>query len=230
MEQKLYELLGIKKFRILIFKVVEFILYLPLKFKFGSVEAKQIIKDALVMQTGSNYRIGKGFNLNVLKKHKKILFIYAVPHAISLYATLDLILHSQTLFTLLFGIPWSLMNIYCIMLQRYNQIRINKVIKKFESKEKREIEETKKVILEESKSKDITLTLEKIFNDEAKQITIDKLITKMSLQDLKKYSDYLKYIKENQTYLDTLNDDNTQILPLSDNKHILRMKYNSKNI
>lgn len=161
MEQKLYEFLGIKKFRILIFKIVGFILYLPLKIKFGSVEAKQIIKDALTMQTGSNYRIGKGFNLNVLRRHKKMLFINTIPHAISLYATLDFMLNSQTLFSFLFGIPWSLMNAYCIMLQRYNQIRINKVIKKFEGKEKREIEETKKVILEESKGEDITLTLEK---------------------------------------------------------------------
>lgn len=52
----------------------------------------------------------------------------------------------------------------------------------------------------------------------------------MSLEDLKKYNNYLKYIKANQIYLDALNNDNTQILPLSDKKHILRMKYNSKNI
>lgn len=83
---------------------------------------------------GTNYYLG-GFNLQAIKKYKKWLWINAMLHvtlAISplLQIISNIISNNIISLSMLSAIIFLVLNLYCIMLQRYNWLRIKKVLEK----------------------------------------------------------------------------------------------------
>lgn len=132
-EKKTYELLGVKKFRKLAFKTREIFFY-PFTFRMKKEDRKKMFYN-----TPDNYVMKKGNGMQDLKDFKKHLYTNAIIHLIALLVLSDNIIKvfngqmpfGYTLATIsLVGI-----NSYCIMLQRYNYIRINHVLEKAKAKE-----------------------------------------------------------------------------------------------
>ena len=83
------------------------------------------------------------------------------------------------------------------MLQRYNQIRINQTIKRilpYEEKQKTKIKEELKG-LENSLSEHTYAIIDKKNNE--KEITFNELLQTATLEELKKYRDYLNLARLN---------------------------------
>lgn len=192
-EMKLYELLGIKVFKKMAFFVRD-IVTLPLTFKMPKEERKKSLYN-----TASNYNIGKSKSLEDIKKFKKQLFKNAGIHIFALLAFIPsfikIILGTASLSTTIIVLPAMVMNIYCIMLQRYNCIRINQLIEKMTPR----YEKQKDAIKEELIEKD-SLLLEhtyKIIDKKEKEISVnfEDLIANASIDELKKYRNYLAYLQ-----------------------------------
>lgn len=192
-EMKLYELLGIKVFKKMAFFVRD-IVTLPLTFKMPKEERKKSLYN-----TASNYNIGKAKSLEDIKKFKKQLFKNAGIHIFALLAFLPsfikIILGTASLSTTIIVLPAMVMNIYCIMLQRYNCIRINQLIEKMTPR----YEKQKDAIKEELIEKD-SLLLEhtyKIIDKKEKETSVnfEDLIANASIDELKKYRNYLAYLQ-----------------------------------
>ena len=192
-EMKFYELLGIKAFRKMAFFVRD-IVTLPLTFKMPKEERKKSLYN-----TASNYNIGKAKSLEDIKKFKKQLFKNAGIHIFALLAFLPsfikIIMGMASLSTTIIVLPIMVMNIYCIMLQRYNCIRINQLIEKMTPR----YEKQKDAIKEELIEKD-SLLLEhsyKIIDKKEKETSInfEDLIANASIEELKQYRNYLDYLK-----------------------------------
>lgn len=192
-EMKFYELLGIKVFKKMAFFIRD-IVTLPLTFKMPKEERKKSLYN-----TASNYNIGKEKSFENIKKFKKQLFKNAGIHIFALLAFIPsfikIILGTASLSTTIIVLPAMVMNIYCIMLQRYNCIRINQLIEKMTPR----YEKQKDAIKEELIEKD-SLLLEhsyKIVDKKEKEIKInfEDLIANASIQELKQYRNYLAYLQ-----------------------------------
>lgn len=192
-EMKLYELLGIKVFKKMAFFVRD-IVTLPLTFKMPKEERKKSLYN-----TASNYNIGKSKSLEDIKKFKKQLFKNAGIHIFALLAFIPsfikIIMGMASLSTTIIVLPAMVMNIYCIMLQRYNCIRINQLIEKMTPR----YEKQKDAIKEELIEKD-SLLLEhsyKIIDKKEKETSVnfEDLIANASIEELKQYRNYLAYLQ-----------------------------------
>lgn len=192
-EMKLYELLGIKVFKKMAFFVRD-IVTLPLTLKMPKEERKKSLYN-----TASNYNIEKEKSFENIKKFKKQLFKNAGIHIFALLAFLPsfikIIMGMASLSTTIIVLPAMVMNIYCIMLQRYNCIRINQLIEKMTPR----YEKQKDAIKEELIEKD-SLLLEhsyKIIDKKEKEISVnfEDLIANASIDELKKYRNYLAYLQ-----------------------------------
>lgn len=127
-ELKIYELLGVKAFRKLVFKLF-YISIIPYTRHMTREERYNSIYN-----TPSNYNMKKGHGIQDLRDFKKQLLLNAGIHIFSLIACIPSFLNviggTATLFTTIQTLFLVTINTYCIMLQRYNQIRINQVIKR----------------------------------------------------------------------------------------------------
>lgn len=192
-EMKFYELLGIKVFKKMAFFVRD-IVTLPLTFKMPKEERKKSLYN-----TASNYNIGKEKSFEDIKKFKKQLFKNAGIHIFALLAFIPsfikIILGTASLSTTIIVLPAMVMNIYCIMLQRYNCIRINQLIEKMTPR----YEKQKDAIKEELIEKD-SLLLEHSYkiidkNEKETSVNFEDLIANASIQELKQYRNYLAYLQ-----------------------------------
>lgn len=192
-EMKFYELLGIKVFKKMAFFIRD-IVTLPLTFKMPKEERKKSLYN-----TASNYNIGKEKSFENIKKFKKQLFKNAGIHIFALLAFIPsfikIILGTASLSTTIIVLPAMVMNIYCIMLQRYNCIRINQLIEKMTPR----YEKQKDVIKEELIEKD-SLLLEHSYkiidkNEKETSVNFEDLIANASIQELKQYRNYLAYLQ-----------------------------------
>lgn len=192
-EMKFYELLGIKVFKKMAF-FVRNIVTLPLTFKMPKEERKKSLYN-----TASNYNIGKEKSFEDIKKFKKQLFKNAGIHIFALLAFIPsfikIILGTASLSTTIIVLPAMVMNIYCIMLQRYNCIRINQLIEKMTPR----YEKQKDVIKEELIEKD-SLLLEHSYkiidkNEKETSVNFEDLIANASIEELKQYRNYLAYLQ-----------------------------------
>lgn len=104
----------------------------------------------------SNYIIGKdGDILENMKKFKGSLLTNAIIHIICILiampSILDIVNGIGSTFLIIQTSLYIILNLYCIMLQRYNHIKINRVIKKLESREVKKkniiFEEIKKIMI-----------------------------------------------------------------------------------
>ena len=134
LEMHIYELLGIKNFEKLLLNFCEKILYRN-KRNMTIEEKRKRIHDV-----SSNYNIGKVKNLEAMKSFKKKLVFNAIIHFFSILCLapclVTLPFESMTLQSIIIGIMaliLNIINIYCIMLQRYNYIRINQIINRMEN-------------------------------------------------------------------------------------------------
>lgn len=187
-ELKLYEILGVKLFRNLAFKTRDIFFFW----------LKKPLKDKILYEISNNYIIGKGDNfLRNLKNYKKEIKKNTIIHTVSLIVCLPMflryILGLSSLGYFIFAIILFVLNSYCLMLQRYNNIKINRTIKNYEIREM----ERKEVIrreLEEAKSKinkDIDIV---VFDRRANQkvVTFDEFIELASVKQLKDYKKFLE--------------------------------------
>ena len=210
LEMKIYEAIGIKIFRKMAFKYISIFIY-PLTIKMTKEERKEFIYNL-----DSIYNIGKVKNMDAVKNHKKKLLFNAVVHIIGLILcalSYPSIFNGTASLSSTIAIPiLSVINTYCIMLQRYNQIRINEFIKRktpfYEKKKERAKEELKK---EDSLLKEHTFKIVDR-NKKEKKLTFDEIINTASLSQLTEYRKKLEYIKCHQDCL--TNDAETFEIPV----------------
>lgn len=216
LEMKIYELLGVKIFRKMAFTLAS-IISLPLKLTMSKEEWKNYNNKT------SNYNIGKVKDLDDIKKYKKQMHLNASIHTFGLFLCIvDLLLGGLDTFFIIM----TLINVYCIMLQRYNIIRLNKVIKKFYPKYEHQKEEIKKELIESDKLlKEHTYKIVKENKKEVteREVTFEELLNNSSLSELKAYRESLKYFK----CVETIDENRTEYdFPIS--KSIsLRLEKNS---
>ncbi len=226
-EMKFYELLGIKVFRKMAFFIRD-IVTLPQTYKMSKEKRKKTLYN-----TASNYNIGKEKSFENIKNFKKQLFKNAGIHILALLAFipsfLKIIAGTASLSTTIITLPFMVMNIYCIMLQRYNCIRINQLIEKMTPR----YEKQKDVIKEELINKD-SLLLDhsyKIIDEKGKETSVDfeDLIANANIEELKKYRNYLARLervnKATRLYDLCPGEDRTDItMPIEKNK-TLKFKF-----
>ena len=112
MEMKFYEKIGVRQWK-------KFVLWLM----------AQIIRDP-EERKGGNYYL-KERNLNEIRKFRKQLLLNGTIHAFAITLNIINIMQNNFIsFSTLFQTGWFFVNLYCIMLQRYNWIRIKNLLKK----------------------------------------------------------------------------------------------------
>lgn len=199
-ELRIYELLGIKTFKKLVFKFL-YLHKIPIAYILGLSEEE---RQEFLSNKNSYYGLNKGHGVKDLENFKSQLLFNALIHITSFIVGLpSFIKIIMTLSSLTFTIPNIILigffffvmpaNIYCIMLQRYNHIRINQVLDKMESREqiKKNEENLKPTELEHSKT---NKNLYKIIKKRLKRKTT--AIENATCEDLKEYRDYISYIKD----------------------------------
>lgn len=134
-EIKIYELLGIKIFKKVAIGFV-YILFYPFLLKIPKSERKEVFYNFK-----GNYFIKKGHGIQDLKDFKKYLLFNAIVHIVSLLFCIPsficILIGNASLIETIIMLPCIIINSYCIMLQRYNQIRINNTIEKMKLHEEK---------------------------------------------------------------------------------------------
>lgn len=232
-ELKIYELLGIKKFRKMAFKLRD-ILSLPFTIAMTKEE-----RHKLLYEDPSNYIMKKGNGVKDLQDFKKQLLLNAGIHLWALSTCvpgfLKVIGGTVSLSTTIIILSCVVINIYCIMLQRYNHIRINRAIKKMlpheEAKKNKIKEELKK---EDSLLDNHTYTIVGK-RDKEKSISFQDFLDTATYNELKQYRDYLSYINaynqmlmEQQDFYES--EEYSFSFPIKKNKSLkLELKTNRNN-
>lgn len=192
-EMRIYELLGVKVFRKMAFGLRD-ILAFPLTIRM-SKEARH----NFLYNIASNYNLGKVKSLEDVKKFKKQLFINSGIHVWALSVCLPNFLKAisgtASLSTAIINLTCIGINLYCIMLQRYNGIRINQLIEKMTPRYERQ-----KDAMKEELRKEDSLLLEhtyKIVDKKEREtsITFEDLIANANIEQLKQYREYLAHFQ-----------------------------------
>lgn len=192
-EMRIYELLGVKVFRKMAFGLRD-ILAFPLTIRMSKEERHDFLYNG-----ASNYNLGKVKSLEDVKKFKKQLLINSGIHVWALSVCLPNFLKviggTASLSTAIIDLTCIGINLYCIMLQRYNGIRINQLIEKMTPRYERQ----KDAIKEELRKED-SLLLEhtyKIVDKKEREtsITFEDLIANANIEQLKQYREYLAHFQ-----------------------------------
>lgn len=204
-EMRICELLGVKVFRKMAFGLCD-ILAFPLTIRMSKEERHDFLYNS-----ASNYNLGKVKSLEDVKKFKKQLFINSGIHvwglSVCLPNFLKVIGGTASLSTAIINLTCIGINLYCIMLQRYNGIRINQLIEKMTPR----YESQKDAIKEELRKEDSLLLKHtyKIVDKKEREtsITFEDLIANANIEQLKQYREYLAHfqsinqsIQENDIY------------------------------
>lgn len=188
-EKNIYELLGIKTFKKLVFLLMKFVT-LPVTIFLSKPQQEKFYSNIV------NYRMKKGNGLQDLRSFKKWLVINASAHTISsLVVILFLLLIPSAPLTIIYNLILILLNMYCIILQRYNWIRINAVLKKGEPQENKQ----RKELVLELKNENF-FEKEKYYNiNIKKKKTFEEFLESATLQELKKFQKQLYSLKMPET-------------------------------
>lgn len=133
-EMKLYECLGVKQFQWLVFQLEKVIHFKD--------KGKNI-----------NYHI-QNRSVDELRGFQKYLYFNGFIHVRNSIVVSGLLVLQQLFFSnwaLLYLIPSLMKNLYCVMLQRYNYLRIHRVIEVKEKQMDRKIDRKKEEFVEEKK-------------------------------------------------------------------------------
>ena len=128
-ELELYEVIGIKTFRKMVFVLRDTLIRI-IYFWMSKERINELLNDGAV---GNNYSVNKTKGIKGFKDFKKAIIFNAFVHIIALVL---LFFGTFSLKTFVLG----LINLYCIILQRYNWIRVNRIIKRGEKREERQKE------------------------------------------------------------------------------------------
>ncbi len=189
-EMRIYELLGVKVFRKMAFKFRDMLVF-PFFISLPKAERKK-----LLYNTASNYNIGRVDSLEDVKKFRKQLFINAGIHIFGLFVCLPNFLKivdgTASLSTIIVDFSAICINTYCIMLQRYNGIRIHQLIKKMTPKY-----EKQKELIKEDLKKDVELLVDYTYKitdtkGEKTDITFENLIADATIEQLQQYRKYIQ--------------------------------------
>jgi hypothetical protein len=226
-EMRIYELLGIKTFRKAAFS---------LRDRIYKMIDKNLSSEELY-NTASNYNIGKIRSLEDIKNFKKELYINTIIHILSLILLLPSFLSIfngvGSLIKTILLLPLVIINIYSIMLQRYNCIRINQVIKKLTPHYEKQKDKLKDEV---RKNDSLLLThtykiIDKKKNE--KNITFEDLIANATIEELKQYNEYLKTlqlrrqaIEKNTLYA---NDNHLPLTKSKRKKKLLKIEFRPNN-
>ena len=192
-EMRIYELLGVKTFRKMAFALRDKI-WILFTLKMSKEERKEYL-----YHTASNYNLGEVKSLEDVKNFKKQLFINLGIHiwalSVCLSDFLKVIGGTASLSTTIINLTCIGINLYCVMLQRYNCIRINQLIKKMTPRYERQRDEIKEELRKED-----SLLLEhtyKIVDKKEREtsITFEDLIANANIEQLKQYCEYLAYFQ-----------------------------------
>lgn len=227
LELRIYEILGVKIFKKMVFELL-YSLSFFVTFKLSRKERKNII-DSMP----SNYVMKKGNRLQDLKNFKKyILFntgIHTLGFAISMYSIINTIIFFPITLSVITYLFLIIVNLYCLMLQRYNWVRINEVINKFTPHE----EKIKSKLKEELKEKDKFLSPHtyKIVNVNKKEktVTFDDLLNNTTIKQLKEYKKHLEMFKDYNDIANIFIDSDlvTRTAPLENGKPLkIELKLN----
>ena len=193
-EKKFYERIGIKQFRKAAFALAKGLLF-PSLILIGMNKEER--KEAFNNTTG-NYRIKKGHGKKDLEDFIPWLYVNGTIHAsLAVWCLLTLVA-AHSLGTIISNSIALGINLYCIMLQRYNYIRIKEGIEKYELRDqKRRVRitnelEDKQQYWRKYKSDFLSLT-------NNKEETYDEFIKDASLEDLRKYRDYLRFLENSSS-------------------------------
>ena len=225
-EMKIYEMLGIKKFKKFLLSLNELVTY-PFTRHMTKEERRNMLRDS-----GGNYHLGKVKSVDDVKKFKKQLFLNSGIHVLGLLLcvspSIKMIAGEASLVTDIIIPPLIALNSYCIMLQRYNNIRINRFIKKMEPRSKNEKDEVSDELRkEDSLIPEHTYKIIKKKNKE-ENITLDEVIDNSNIDDLKRYRQYLESFRRGNEPIcgDKHYYDNSVSMPMKRNK-TLRLELNN---
>ena len=189
-ELKIYEALGIKQFRKIGFIRRNFItcaLVYPFTLPMKRKERYKCV-DKLYYEQKSNFNLGKITNLDDIKKYKRYPVANAIRYTIDLLTCVPIIIKiidgRSPLLSTISTTSAIIINLYCIMLQRYNALRLNRVVEKVElHKETFKAEEKKEEVPKEEK-----------------KTTFKEVIANSTIEQLKRYRNYLiEYQKQNNS-------------------------------
>lgn len=196
-EMKIYELLGIKKFKKVVLKIEDILLiaFTRIMKKEGTKQEKSTFHNIR-----TNYRIGKVKSVEDIRSFKKILCFNVAYHTWGLVLCFNaffIILSEPVSLSLTIIAPIAtFINLYCVMLQRYNCIRINQLIK--ETTLKQEVRKDK--VKEDVRKEDVLLNehVYKIVDNRNLETdtTLEELMSNATLEQLKQYREYLQNMNQ----------------------------------
>lgn len=198
LELNIYKKIGVRQFRNILVKFLYFLVVpLYIIFKIPKSERKNLFHNS-----PSNYFMKKGNGLKDLKDFKKWLYFNAAIHVHALIRCIIGLFNG----TLIIQIPFIILNLYCIMLQRYNYIRIDNTIKKYEEIEKTKINNFKENIREKIEEPHINVYTRKNKENE----TLDSVLDDLSLKNLKALKNLIetKQICKTKFLYTTINQEN----------------------
>ncbi len=200
LELKIYEKLGIKKFKKFTFKLREKTINFFMNHK-DKQEQERILK-----HTPDNFIMPKGNGIaDLLDFKKSILFntsICITSAIISIPLITNTLINNPNILQILTIIGFITFDTYNIILQRYNNIRINNAIEKMKP-----LEEKRKQPLKEELKKEKVLTHDydyKIKKNKNKEenITIDEILEKANYKELKIYKESITQLQSIKKFSD----------------------------
>ena len=155
----LYEKLGIKTFKKLVFHLRD-ILLIPITKDKTKEERKRMIYN-----TPSNYNIGKINSIEDIIHFKKQLAINTSIHLIGLLICIyELInINNLSMISIIINTLLTILNTYCLILQRYNLVRINEYVKEKRIRDKKQLDKKE---YNKSLDKDINNTMNRYYIEE----------------------------------------------------------------
>lgn len=173
-ERRIYELLGVNIFRKNILFAYE------KTFKFFHINVGYKVNELSV----------KGF-----QSYKSIMKRFAISHLFSFILLLFIIEFFYSDIFLIGIIIDALLNGYCIMVQRYNTIRINELLEKMELFEDKRKEKLKKDL----RKQDLLIEehVYKVMNNKKEEaiVTFEELLEDATMEQLKQYREWLLHFQ-----------------------------------
>lgn len=229
-ESRIYELLGVKQFRKAAFFLRD-CSYTLVTLKKSKEERKhELYKEP------SNYNIGIIRNVEDIKKHKKQIYSNTLIHTVGLVLCMsflpEVFTKTISLSSSIAFITATIINLYCLMLQRYTYIRMKKAIEKatllYEKQKEhvrekiREKEETLekfekhsyKIVQKESKKSGMPKEIE---------LTLEELMENASLEELNRYKRNLMDMQMIMSLREDIKDDSSRKdveLSIGENKYL----------
>lgn len=192
-EMKLYEKLGVREFRWLAFSLRKVLLY-PFTIGMSEKERRNFFNRP------DNYNMGYTRNIKKIGEYKNNLFLNAGIHVFGLlYCIKGFVDHPYLITVPILALPIAI-NIYCLMLQRYNYIRIKQFTERIKSRNEK-IKQPEEI-------------------EPQKELSMSKNISNKRL-------DTIKELKQHRNYLESLRR-NSQV-PIETKESQIKLCYRPKN-